>query len=82
SSELRAQSSEVEGLGAANAEDSTVSGPASGWHPERANPSSTAMTADVRRYLIMLPLVIDVLTACPAGTTRSTRLAMSRSRLK
>jgi hypothetical protein len=70
---MMAASSDDDGLGAV-ADDPTLSGPVVGWHPARANPSSAATEAEVRGYFIMVPLAVHVLTAGPAGATRSTGL--------
>ncbi|WP_437772434.1 hypothetical protein [Arthrobacter sp. KNU40] len=59
---MMAVSSEDDGLGSDEVGPGVGCGPADSWHPERANPSSTAIAAPVRGRFILGPLA-DVPTA-------------------
>jgi hypothetical protein len=68
---MMAGSSDDDGLGT-DPDDPTVIGPAAGWHPATANPSTATKAIMYVGYFIVLPLAMDVLTACRADPTQST----------
>ncbi|MFK4296153.1 hypothetical protein ABH924_001290 [Arthrobacter sp. GAS37] len=62
---MMAASSDGEGLWAAPG-DPTMRGPAAGRHPARASPSTAAAATVHIECFIVVPLAVDVLTACRA----------------